>query len=85
MLFRRSPTLPIILLVSASELPGAVVTLIMIVPWSSSGTRPVLVLFISSTSPIIARPSVAQVSHLCLMNTMTPRWYFLSTALKAVL
>ena len=68
--------------VSASEVPGAVVTFTMIVPWSSSGTRPVLVLFISRTSAANARPSVDHISHLCLMKSSTPCLYLLIRVLN---
>ena len=66
-----------------SEVPGAVVTFTMIVPWSSSGTRPVLVLFISRTSAANARPSVDHISHLCLMKSSTPCLYLLIRAAES--
>ena len=71
--------------VSASEVPGAVVTLTMTVPWSSSGTRPVLVEFINTTKAANDNPSVAHISHLCLMKNMTPCLYLPTMALNAVL
>jgi len=81
----RCETCSMTLWVSASEEPGAVVTLTMIVPWSSSGTRPVLVVFISRASAAMVRPSVDHISHLCLMKSITPCLYLLTKAPNAVL
>ncbi len=81
----RSEISSMTLWVSASDEPGAVVTLTMMVPWSSSGTRPVLVLFISTTSAASARPRVDHMSHLCLMKSSTPCLYLSIIVSKAVL
>ena len=57
----------------------------MIVPWSSSGTRPVLVVSISMTSATRASPSVDHISHLCLMKSSTPCLYLLTIVPNVVL
>ena len=81
----RSPMRFITSLVSWSELPGAVVTLTMIVPWSSSGTRPVLVVFISTKSAAKASASVDHMSQRRLMKNITPCLYLLIMAVKIAL
>ena len=81
----RDATVSSTLLVSSSEVPGGVVTLTMIVPWSSSGTRPVLVEFISRTSAAMAMAKVDHISHLCLMKSITPCLYLFTSVEKIVL
>ena len=82
---RRRLISSITLVVSASDEPGASVTFTITVPWSSSGTRPVFVLFISTISRPNASASVDHMSHLCLMKSSTPCLYFLTMTPNAAL
>ncbi len=81
----RWATVCMIWSVSCRVEPGTADTCTMMVPWSSSGTRPVFVLFMSSTSPASAAASVPHMSHLCLMKASAPNLYLFRTAVKAVL
>lgn len=53
-------------------LPGGVVTLTKMLPMSSSGTRPVLVVRISTTNNTTVAPIPTPTSHLRRKNHLTP-------------
>ena len=63
------------LMVCERLLPGGVVTFIKIQPMSSSGTRPVLVVFIRTTSRAILATSAVPTIHLRRKNHFTPPLY----------
>ena len=68
-----------------SELPAAVLTLTNTTPWSSSGTRLVFVVFISTTSKAMEAIRSDPVSHRRLMKKRTMPLYFSTTTSKAAL
>ena len=70
--------------VSAMLVPGGVRRSMLMVPMSSLGTRPVLVVFIRYTSPPHATTSMMTVIHLCLNMKSTRCLYLFTTAPNAV-
>ena len=68
-----------------SELPGAVLTLTNSTPWSSSGTNPVFVVFISTASSATEHANSPHASQRRLMKSSTTVLYLATSTSKAEL
>ena len=66
-------------------LPGEVLTLIMTTPWSSCGTKPVLVVIIKNTNKADEAAKPTQQIQRWWMANITPFLYFSNIALYEAL